>query len=365
MKRLLSFAAIGLMAAGAWGAPVQAEELAQAKGFDAEKYFAGKNIRVIVGFTAGGGTDIQARHFAAHWGEYIPGKPRFTVTNVTPSTTASNRLYGSDPDGLTLEMTAGSNVTSQFMEAQAKFKVEELRMIGTHTGSSSVMFARKGWPHKTIADAIGTKEVMRIGFRGPTDAYAMRLAALSKWLGIPMKFIPGLSGTTDNLIALERNDIDGYLAGGGGTVWFSLPTIRPGWLKDGTVRAYALMGPADLTVGANKELGEPQAPLASSLIKDPEQKRLYEILANADTRYGKVWMAPPKTPDHVIEVLRKSYEAVLADKAFRAKLEELMGEPVQYTHGAEVEKQLKVMAKGFAENVGKFKEWVTWVEERS
>lgn len=363
MKGLLSAVAVGLLAAVG---PAAAEELAQApKNFDAAKHFAGKTIRVIVGFTAGGGTDLQARHFAAHWGEHIPGKPRMTVTNITPNTTASNRLYASEPDGFTLEMTAGSNVVNQFNEAQAKYKVEEFRVVGTHTGSSSTWFARKAWPHRTLADAVNTKEVMRVGFRRPTDAYAMRIAALSKWLNFPVKFIPGLSGTTDNLIAMERGDTDGYLPGGGGTVWFSLPTIRPGWLKDGTVRVYALMSPSDLTIGPNKEVGDPKAPRASSLIKDPEQKRLFEILTNADTRYGKIWMAPPKTPDHIINVLRTSYEKVLADKAFRAKLEELMGEPVQYTHGAEVEKKLEEMVKDFGANASKFKEWTAWAKERS
>jgi tripartite-type tricarboxylate transporter receptor subunit TctC len=364
MRTLLS-TAVGALAFFAVAAPaLSADEVAQAN-FDAAKYFAGKNIRVIVGFTAGGGTDLQARHFAAHWGDHMPGKPRFTVTNITPNTTAGNRLYASDPDGFTLEMTAGSDVVGQFMESGAKYKAEENRVIGTHTGSSSVWFVRKGWPHKTIADAVNSKEVIRVGFRGPQDAYAMRLSALSKWLNFPIKFIPGLSGTTENMIALERGDTDGYLAGGGGTVWFSLPTIRPGWLKDGTIRAYAQMSPADMTIGENKEVGRPQAPRAQDLIKDPEQKRLFEILTNADTRFGKVWIAPPKTPDHIINVYRKAYEDLLANKPFRDKLEELMGEPVQYTHGAEVEKAIDEMVKGFGANVHHYKEWVTWAQERS
>lgn len=36
-----------------------------------------------VGFGPGGGTDLQARHFAANWSKYMPGNPRFQVTNIT------------------------------------------------------------------------------------------------------------------------------------------------------------------------------------------------------------------------------------------------------------------------------------------
>ena len=369
MRRLLNIAAAGILATAGWAVAAQAGdkpagvELAQAK-FDAAKHFAGRTIRVIVGFRPGGGTDLQARHFAAHWGEYIPGHPRMQVTNITPNTTAANRLYASEPDGLTLEMTAGSNVVNQFSDAGAKFKIDEDRIIGTHTGSSSMMFARKGLAYKTMKDAIGGKTVIRVGARSPTDAYAMRLAALSEWLKIPIKFIPGLSGTTDNLIALERGDIDGYLPGGGGTVWYSLPRIRPGWLKNGTVRAFALMGPSEEKVGTNSEGVSPDAPRAIDLISDPKRKRLFEILARADTKYGKVWMAPPKTPDAIINVLRKSYEAVLNDKAFRSKLEEMMGEPVEYTPGDEVEKDLKDLVKGYGESAKEYEQWAKWAKAR-
>ncbi len=374
MKTLLSVVAIGVVsmvasvaAAGATDKPAANsidEQIAQAAPFDAAKYFSGKTIRVIVGFAAGGGTDLQARHFASHWSDYLPGKPRFTVVNITPNITAGNRLYASPPDGLTLMMTAGSDIISQFEDPQAKFKVEENRVIGTHNGSSSVLFARKGYPYKTMKDAIGGSTTIRIGARGPSDAYAMRMAALSKWLNIPMKFISGLSGTADNLIALERGDTDGYIAGGGGGVWYSLPTIRPGWLKDGTVRIFAVTGPTDTKIGPNKEMEAPDAPNASDLLTDPEQKRLYDVITRADTLYGKVWVAPPGTPDNVINELRKSYKQLLDDKPFRAKLEEMMGEPATYTPGDEVEKEMASIVKDYAKSADKYKEWVNWAQER-
>jgi len=345
----------------------RADELAQAKdapaNFDAAKYFAGKTMRIIVGFGPGGGTDIQARHFAQHLGDYIPGKPRISVVNITPGITAANRLYGSAPDGLTLEMTAGSNISLQFTASQAKFKIEENRIVGSLAGSSSIMFVRKGFPYKTITDAINGKEVLRVGVRGPDSGFGMRIAAMSKWLNIPVKFIPGLGGTTDNLIALERGDVDGYLPGGGGNVWFGLPFIRPGWLKDGTIRAWSMMGPSNVKVGANSEAPAPDVAYVTDLLKDPEQKRLYDLFAQVDAEYGKLFMAPPNTPDHIMKVLRTSYEALLADKAFRTKLEEIMGEPVDFTPGDKVETDFDDMVKGYAENKEKFDEWMTWAQE--
>ena len=39
-------------------------------------FYAGKTITVLVGSSAGGGTDVTARVLARHLERYIPGKPR-------------------------------------------------------------------------------------------------------------------------------------------------------------------------------------------------------------------------------------------------------------------------------------------------
>lgn len=349
------------------GEDTSPELLAQAKpagGFDPATYFAGKTIRIIVGFRAGGGTDIQARHFATRWGDFLPGKPRFTVTNVTPDVAAMNLLYESKPDGLTLEMTASSYVSEQFTNPQAKFNIAKMRIIGTHNGSSSVMLARKDFPSATAREASGEKVLFRVGAESPDTGFAMRVAAMSQWLNIPVKFVSGLGGTAANLIALERGDVDGYLAGGGGGVWYSLPFIRPGWLKDGTVRAWAIMGPSTIKIGGNAELPTLNAPYVADLLKDPQQKQLYDLFARVDAQYGKIFMAPPGTPDSVVAALRTSYEALLADPAFRKKLEEIMGEPVALTRGDQVETELAKMVSDYAPNAKTFQQWIGWANER-
>jgi tripartite-type tricarboxylate transporter receptor subunit TctC len=332
--------------------------------FDPAAYFSGKTIRIIVGFRAGGGTDIQARHFAARWTDFLPGKPRFAVTNVTPDVTATNLLAASKPDGLSLELTASSYVSEQFTDAQAKFDVAQFRIIGTHNGSSSIMLVRKEFPYATLREAVGHDTVMRVGAVRPDSGFVMRIAAMSEWLHIPVKFVSGLAGTAPSLIALERGDIDGYLAGGGGGVWYSLPFIRPGWLKDGTVRAWANMGPSDIKVGPNAELPATDAPYVTDLLKDSQQKQLYDIFARVDAQYGKIFIAPPGTPDSVMDALRTSYAALLKDEAFRTKLEEIMGEPVNYVPGETVEKDLRAMVEGYGKNAKKFEAWVDWAKDR-
>jgi tripartite-type tricarboxylate transporter receptor subunit TctC len=358
MKGLSTAIAISMVSAVGLGTQVEAAD------FDPAAYFGGKTIRVIVGFRAGGGTDLQARLFAQHWTKVMPGNPRFNVTNVRPNTASANRLYRSAPDGMTLEMSASANVIRQFTSKQAKFKIEENRIIGTHTGTSSVIFAHKDLPYKTLREAIGGKTVIRIGQRNSKSGAAMRLAALSKWLNIPMKFISGVRGTADSLIAIERRDVDAFLPGGGGTIWYSLPFHRPGWMKSGTVRPLAKMGPSTISITANSEIPMPShVPFASELLTDPKQKALYEAFANIDSRYGKIFMAPPKTSDAIINTYRKTYKVLLDDKAFAPKLEKLMGEPISFTSGAEMEPIIEQMVKDYAKNKKVYAQWSKWAKK--
>jgi tripartite-type tricarboxylate transporter receptor subunit TctC len=339
--------------------------LAQDKAFDAKSYFTGKTVRVLVGFGPGGGTDLQARHFAAYWSKYMPGSPRFQVTNVVPNTASANRLYKSPPDGLTIELTGSPNVTNQFSVAQSEYRVEENRIIGTHVDSASVLFGYKDLPYKTLREAMGGKEVIRMTWRSASQASTMRMAALSEWLNIPMKFISGPSGTAQNLLELERGDTDAWMPGGAGTAWFGLPTIRPGWLKDGTIRPIAVMSAPDTKVRPNAEIAMPDdVPYAADLITDPDHKRQFIAMSNLIDRYSKIFMMPPKTPDNIVEVFRKSYEALLHDKEFVEKLEVLQGDPVQFTPGDVVERDIDQMVKDYLEYQDVSKGWEALAKAR-
>ena len=46
------------------------------------EFYSGKVIRVIVGFSAGGGFDTYARSLSRYMGKYIPGNPTIIVENM-------------------------------------------------------------------------------------------------------------------------------------------------------------------------------------------------------------------------------------------------------------------------------------------
>src|SRR5207244_1301573 len=48
----------------------------------AQDFYKGKTLTIVVGFTPGGGFDINARLLARHIGRHIPGSPAVVVQNL-------------------------------------------------------------------------------------------------------------------------------------------------------------------------------------------------------------------------------------------------------------------------------------------
>ena len=70
---------------------------------DMQQYFAGKTITIIVGSSAGGGADYNARLFARYASKHFPGKPNFIVQNLPGSDQLRGLQAGmrARPNGLT------------------------------------------------------------------------------------------------------------------------------------------------------------------------------------------------------------------------------------------------------------------------
>jgi tripartite-type tricarboxylate transporter receptor subunit TctC len=72
---------------------------------NAQDFYKGKTITIIVGTAPGGGFDTYSRMLGRHLGKYIPGNPSTVVQNMPGAgqLIAANHLYNrAQPDGLTI-----------------------------------------------------------------------------------------------------------------------------------------------------------------------------------------------------------------------------------------------------------------------
>src|SRR6187401_3438450 len=101
-------------------APVSAQDVAN--------FYRGKTVRVVVGFSTGGGYDAYARLLARHYGRYIPGNPTVIVQNM-PGAASLNAVKfltkGAPTDG-TLINTFNPGLLMQSLTTPEKIGVRFL-----------------------------------------------------------------------------------------------------------------------------------------------------------------------------------------------------------------------------------------------
>src|SRR5919201_586826 len=99
-----------------------------------DTFFRGKTIRVVVGFSAGGGFDTYSRVLARHMSRHIPGHPTIIVENMpgAGSLIAANYLYRiARPDGLTIGHFIGGVLLGQVLGQRGiEFDARKFEYIG-------------------------------------------------------------------------------------------------------------------------------------------------------------------------------------------------------------------------------------------
>ena len=132
----------------------------------AEPFYKGKTIRIVVGSTAGGFYDRWARLLARHMVKHIPGQPEMIVQIMAGagSVIAANHVYKvAKPDGLTLGMPLNGIYVDQFVgRAEAQYDLRKFHFIGSPAIESNIFYMRADAPYKSIADVIKAKEAAQM-----------------------------------------------------------------------------------------------------------------------------------------------------------------------------------------------------------
>ncbi len=204
----------------------------------AKDYYAGKRITVLVGFSAGGGTDTAARILTKHFAKYVPGNPKIQVKNMpgAGSIKAHNFVYErAKPDGLTILYTPVQFSAELFAAKGVRFQYAKYSLIGALKGSPFVMFARTDsipGGLKNPADFANAKNVRFAGIR-PSVVLDMLGRTSLDLLGIKYRYIPGYRGAAKIRPAIRSNEANTAVHGLVG--WRS--GVEPTMGKEGIVKA--------------------------------------------------------------------------------------------------------------------------------
>jgi len=301
MKRILF-----LTAAVAWMLFVPRISSAQAN------FYEGKTIRIIVGFSPGGGYDALARMLSRHMPKYIPGNPTIIVENMTgaASLVAANHVYKvAKPDGLTFGHFSGGFAYSQVMgQPGVEFDMQKFVFVGAVARDESAVALTKASGITSMEKWAAAKTPVKLGTTGPgafgTDNV---LKVIKAALNLPAQIISGYKGTADMRLAAESGEIDGTSWG-----WDSMRGTWQKALESGTVVVVLQTVPK-----AFPDL--PRVPLAIDLAKTAEAKQLIEYGIHYPSKITKTLALPPGTPSDRAQILQRALQETVKDAEFIAE----------------------------------------------
>lgn len=253
-----------------------------------------KNVRILVPFPPGGGTDIQARILSTAF-QKSTGQ-NFIVDNRTGASglIAAQLAVDSPPDGNTIFFTSGSiSVVATLRAKQMKFDVhKDLVPISLISSTPLVLSLHPSVPAKSVKELVAlakrTSAPMNAG--GNTSGSTAHLTAemFNQAVGIKSTVVT-YRGGGPAVIALISGEIDYIFA--------TAPSIMP-HLKAGKAKALAVTTP-------KRSSALPDLPTMNSLYPGFESWNWYAMFY------------PKGTPNAIIEKMNAEIRKALATKEIK------------------------------------------------
>jgi len=268
-------------------------------------FYKNKTIRLIVGFSPGGGYDANARLLARFMGAHIPGNPNIVVENMPGASSLKSVQYleTAPKDGTVMvAFNAGLVIQSQVDPNNFRIKLTNYSWIGSIGQEIRMCYTRAESGVKTFAQlqqhpSLSFGET-GVGSAGYIDQGIMRII-----LGVKLKTIIGYPGSADKVLAVARGELDGDCA--------SYTSVPADWIQNHKINMiYRSTKP--ILPGMPADL-----PYVMDLAKTPEKKSLINLLL-APNIIGRPYVAAKDIPQDRLALLRDGFSATLKDPEFVA-----------------------------------------------
>ncbi|MBW1973541.1 MAG: tripartite tricarboxylate transporter substrate binding protein [Deltaproteobacteria bacterium] len=276
--------------------------------------FPSKPIQIVVPYSAGGGTDLQARALAAVGHKYF-GQPVVVVCKPgAGGTVGTNYVVRSRKDGYTLLYAVPAVIVIAPYMMDVPYKFDDLIPVIRINDAPRILAVGKKTPWKTLDEFIAYAKKnpgkIKFGSAGPGTTTHIAMEGFAYQAGIKLTHVP-FKGCAKAIAAVLGGHVDCF----GG-----IPSETYQYFKAGSMRP--------LAVFSKKRL--PDLPNVPTLL---------EKGINFTDSSTRAIFAPKGTPENIIKVLHDGFKKCIEDKTFKAMFKKL-NEPVAYMDGKSFQKIL-------------------------
>jgi tripartite-type tricarboxylate transporter receptor subunit TctC len=289
-------------------------------------FYKGKELRLIISSTVGGGYDLYARTIARHLGGHIPGNPSVIPQNMPGAggIAAANYIYSVAPkDGSVLAAIQNTVPFEPLFENKAAlFDPAKMNWLGTPTTEVGMYIVYHTSKIKTLRDAQTQEMVAGGAGAASTPAFYGRL--FNQIFHLKAKLVTGYPGQNEILLAMENGEVEAMPS----PFWSSLKTARPKWYPEHLISVLFQYGAAP-----HRELKD--VAFAPDLLDNADDK-VALAAAVAPLTLGRPYAAPPGIAPERLAALRAGMMATFQDPQFLADCERQRLECEDRHSGAEL-----------------------------
>ena len=266
--------------------------------------YPSRPVRIVVGYSAGGGVDIIAR-LMAQWLSERLGQ-QFVIENRlgAGSNIATEAVINAAPDGYTLLLVTPANAINATLYEKLKFNfIRDIAPVAGIVRVPAVMEVHPSFPARTVPEFIAHAKAnpgrINMGSAGIGSTGHLAGELFKMMAGVNMIHVP-YRGNAPALTDLMAGQIEVLFPSLGSSIEY---------VKTGKLRALAV-------TGATGSDAVPDLPTVAETLPGYEASSFYGI------------GTPRNTPAEIVEVLNKAVNAGLADAKLKARLADLGSVPI-------------------------------------
>ncbi len=274
----------------------------------AADYFAGKTITVQVPSGSGGTYHVYCQLVQRLIAKHIPGNPSTLIQNKPGgggATSAGYMMNAAPKDGTYIAMIAPGTISTQLVRP-VKFDAQKFNWMGSIASRAAAIWI---WHTHgvTTLEQLKQKEVT-IGSTGFSASGSVFPRLINTLLGTKMKIIYGYKGGGDINVAIERGEAMGRWVFRSG-----LTGVRPTWIPQKLMVPLLVTGPRDPEFKG--------VPYMRDLLKEGSlAQKIYDV-ADMDLQVGQAFYTAPGVPKEAVDILKKSFAAMIADPETRMEID--------------------------------------------
>jgi tripartite-type tricarboxylate transporter receptor subunit TctC len=309
--------------------------------------FSGQPATMIVNYSAGGPTDIEARIVARHLPKYLQGVSAVIVRNVggAGGNIGVNQLgEASARDRLNISFFTWDPVDQLIQHESLRVKYNDLKFIAGFKMASLVYMRRDTPPGITKSSDMARAPLFRMGALSPTNHSTIRMRLVLDLLGAKYEPIAGYKGTREIETAVRQGDIQFTFTSLPG--WFA--SVKPVLIDTGIAMPlfqFDSLRADGSSAGRSPDL--PDVPAFLEAYRDVWGKdatpsgdkwlALQMLTRIMDSLYRTVFM-PPNAPAAAVAEMRSAMERLESDAEFIADYEKVVKTKPRFILGAEGER---------------------------